>query len=291
MERATQHWRIRWDICIQRFELLDGLGDESEWLESLFICLDGRALDACTSMPENLRGKYDEVKKTLKARFGKDVSTIHAYSDLNHVTRQIGESFEDFRDRVNELAKRAYPENSFSDLQLAILNQFLCGLKEPWLQEKLMDKSLSTLNDALKEVRSLRQTRDALAALGAVGDSGGAVDMPTDQVLVAKASNVPEVKELEQKCNKLQDRLDEVLGVVAAIMDAMDATENTGQRNKREARCFGCGEPGHSRRNCPQGPWKRPQSLAVRPEAFCLCCGKAGHWMATFRKRPEYSGL
>ena len=45
-----------WDVWIQRFELLAGLGDKSEWLESLFICLDGRALDVCTSMPDELRG-------------------------------------------------------------------------------------------------------------------------------------------------------------------------------------------------------------------------------------------
>ena len=106
-----------WDVWIQRFELLAGLGDKSEWLEALFICLDGKALDVCTSMPGKLRGQYAEVKKALKARFGKDVSTIHAYSDLNQAIRQTGESLEDFGDRIQGLANSAYPEKSFSDLQ------------------------------------------------------------------------------------------------------------------------------------------------------------------------------
>ena len=68
-------------------------------------------------MPEKLRRKYDEVKKTPKSTLWKRLSTIHAYSDLNQVTRQIGESFENSGDIVYELAKKAYPEKSFSDLQ------------------------------------------------------------------------------------------------------------------------------------------------------------------------------
>ena len=105
-----------WDVWIQRFQLLAGLGDKSEWLEALFICLDGKALDVCTSMPEKLRGQYAEVKKALRARFEKDVNTIHAYSDLNQAIRQTGESFEDFGEIMYELAKRAYPEKSFEKL-------------------------------------------------------------------------------------------------------------------------------------------------------------------------------
>ena len=276
-----------WDVWIQRFELLAGLGDKSEWLEALFICLDGKALDVCASMPEELRRQYAEVKKALSARFGKDVNTIHAYSDLNQAIRQTGESFEDFGDRIQELAKRAYPEKSFSDLQSAIVSKFLCGLKEPWLQTKLMDKPLSTLDEAVKEVRCLRRTRDALAAIGAVGGSSDAEERPSDQVLVAKAPSSAD--QLEQKVNRLQEKLDEVLGVVAAIGEAQSSKDEMDrQRQRIEARCFGCGEPGHFRRNCPHASPGR-QKVTERPEAFCLCCGKAGHWMATCRKRPELS--
>ena len=276
-----------WEVLIQRFELLAGLGDKSEWLESLFICLDGKALDACTSMPVKLRGQYTEVKKALKERFGKDLRTIHAYSDLNHATRQTGESLEDFGDRVQGLTMRAYPEKSLSDLQSAMLSQFLCGLNEPWLQAKLIEKSLSSLDEALKEVRSLRQTRDALAAIGAVVGTDDVEQLPSDQVLVAKAVNPTD--QLEQKVCKLQEKLDEVIGVIAAIGDAKHSEVGGGQRTNRERRCFGCGEPGHFKRNCPQVSLSRRQNTVERPEAFCLCCGKAGHWMATCRKRPEYS--
>ena len=274
-----------WDVWIKRFELLAGLGDKSEWLESLFICLDGKALDVCTSMPEKVRGQYTEVKSALKARFGKDVSTIHAYADLNQATGQIGESFEDFGDRIQRLTTRAYPEKSFADQQSAMLRQFLCGLDEPWLQTKLMDKSLNSLGEALKEVRSLRQTRDALAAIGAVGVASGAQRMSSEQVLMAKALDPTE--QLEQKVCVLQDKLDEVLGVVAAIGDTSKVEKGKG--TNREARCFGCGEPGHFKRNCSRMALNRGQNSDNKPQPFCLCCGKAGHWMANCWKRPDFS--
>ena len=280
-----------WDIWIQRFELLAGLGDKSEWLESLFICLDGKALDVCTSMPEKLRGKYDDVKEALRARFGKDVSNIHAYSDLNQATRQAGETFDDFGVRISELTKRAYPSGSLPDLQSAMLNQFLCGLREPWLQAKLMDKSLTTLDEALKEVRTLRQTQDALTAIGAAGGPGDVAQNQTEKVLMAQVPKTTEVKKLEQKVDMLQEKLDEVLGVVAVVNDRTEVPGKLGPRPKREARCFGCGEPGHFRRDCPQGAARRAgRNPADRPDAFCLCCGKAGHWMAACRMRPDYSG-
>ena len=119
-------------------------GQERMARSVIYICLSGEALDVCTSRPEKLRGQYAEVKIAQWAPFGKDVNTIHAYSDLNQAIRQTGESFKDFGDRIHELAKRAYPEKSFEELQSDIVSQFLCGLKEPWLQTKLMDKPLST---------------------------------------------------------------------------------------------------------------------------------------------------
>ena len=278
-----------WDVWIQRFELLAGLGDKSQWLESLFICLDGKALDVCTSMPEQHRGKYDEVKKALNARFGKDVNTIHAYSDLNQAIRQVGETFEDFGDRIQELTKRAFPDRV--PPESAMVNQFLCGLREPWLQAKLMDKSLPTLDDALKEVRTLRKTRDALAAIGAVGGADYGRQGQNEQALVAKAQITPEMRSLEQKVDMLQDRLEDVLGLVASIGDSGVVPKNPKQGKGREARCYGCGEPGHFKRDCPQGSGRRAgRNMAGTPEPFCLCCGKAGHWMADCRKRPDHSG-
>ena len=136
-------------------------------------------------------------------------------------------------------------------------------------------------------MRCLRRTRGALAAIGAVGGSSDVEERPSDQVLVAKVPNSTD--QLEQKVNKLQEKLDEVLGVVAAIGEAqISKDEMDRQRRRREARCFGCGEPGHFEINCPHASPRR-QNMTERQEAFCLCCRKAGHWMVTCRKRPELS--
>ena len=144
-----------------------------------------------------------------------------------------------------------------------------CGLREQWMQRRLLEKPLKSLDQALREVHDLCKTQEALTAIGAGGETKTYSRIYPDTVLAVRAEP-SEVENLQRKVEVLEEKLNQIIGEKASENPKRPETA------KREARCFGCGEPGDFKRDCPRkGKSAGRQSTSVR-EAFCLCCGKAG---------------
>ena len=214
-----------WDIWLQRFELMAGFGSEEEKVEALYACLEGKALDVCAALPVSARTIYKEVKDALGDRFGTKVDKFHAFAALQRAKRQVGETVVDFGDRIRFLTEKANPGASSESLQRTMLSQYLCGLEDPWLQAKLMEKNFTTMKEAIKEVQELQRRQEAVMAMGDRGMMGAQFGQPFWSI---PSAGIPAAN----PCNMQQMQMQNKEPTAAALqVEAGDASSRILARN------------------------------------------------------------
>ncbi|XP_033620199.1 endogenous retrovirus group K member 10 Gag polyprotein-like [Fukomys damarensis] len=75
------------------------------------------------------------------------------------------------------------------------------------------------------------------------------------------------------------------MAMAAAAQGMSLDTFYANSRNKKELTCFGCKQPGHLKRDCPNKP-----SSGSRPSALCPKCRKGYHWASECRSIFDKEG-
>ena len=273
-----------WDTWIARFEARTSPLSDTEKLHVLLGLLEGQALDVCGALSSKEQTDYNKVKSTLEAQFNTKVYELQAFSAFSQATRQPGESIQAFGDRLKSLAQWTYQKQAETNEQViqTIVNRFICGIQDPWLQRKLFVDRPKDLETAVKKVKELHRQQDVIASLtpgpGSVAASYGG---PAPEHGAARGSstqwersavNNPQQPGRYQQPASNSDTL-------RTRPPAAPTTSQTSRPAREPRRCFGCGEMGHIRRFCPSSRSGRDRTKDSR-SPWCLCCGEDGHWMA-----------
>lgn len=284
--RAGDNW-TRW---LAHFELRFRDIQEAERVGLLIDLLEGSALDYATKMTSKVLQDYKSVTKELGSKFGEDVSSLQAYAELGQVEQEPGEETEDFGNRVLGLVKQAYPGATSQQIQDHGLKQFICGLADKRLQEKLVAMDgLGSLDEALRVAKTYKKTAGALDAVRARKEGGvamaaqrqpgrGAVGHPSEEV------------EGKDAMAQMKEQLNQIQKALAELEARTGRSEARSQSPKTRRRCFQCGETSHLKWQCPQLREQiregRRDATAGSPsrqaehEPFCVGCGRKGHWLA-----------
>ena len=279
----------------------------------VFQCslLDGVALDTFVTLPSKSRKVYADVVKALKSRFGKRVGTLQAHAELSQIRQKTTESIESFAARITELSKLAHPDSTDGSAapEGFRCGRFICGLRDARLQEKLPSKNIQTLAGAVRVSKEFEKSRNAVLAMrGQVNDRGGD-NNPNEASTSGGVAAVKDEYVVQQDGNRLsaiEGQLRELRETLDAVASVSETAGSVKQRRparcyrcgmpghfQRECRrnmqlsqnerCFGCGANGHIMRHCPttaaSGTKDRPRARADSVAPFCLCCGQQGHWM------------
>ena len=278
-----------WDAWIGRFEARTSQLSDTEKLHVLLGLLEGRALDTCGTLPKEEQLDYSKVKSALEAQFGTEVDALQAFSAFSQATRQPGESAQAFGERLKRLAQWTYQDQAETNEQViqTVVNRFICGIQEPWLQRKLFVNRPKDLDAAVRAVKELHRQQDvvasltpgpgSVAALGACPTSG----QGTRENKTRWRGDRGEHPGQQQK--SLQPT--PVTGSAATPSvnpAAADRTVPNDRAVRGPPRCFGCNEVGHIRRFCPNKRLEQ-RDTGNRQSPWCLCCGEDGHWMAECR--------
>ena len=279
--RSGDNW-ARW---LSHFELRFRDIQKAERVGLLIDLLEGSALDYATKLTPKTLQDYELVTKELGSKFGEDVSSLQAYAELSQVEQEPGEETEAFGDRVLRLVKQAYPEASSQQIQDHGVKQFICGLADKRLQEKLIAmEGLGSLEEALRIAKTYKKTTDALDAVRAKKESGTA--MAAQRLGGGVTWHPPEEGEGESTMAQMKEQLDRIQ---KALLELEARTEARVQSPRSRRRCFQCGDTSHLKWQCPQlreqirerrRDTSKPSPNQEGHEAFCVGCGRKGHWLS-----------
>ena len=284
-----------WETWIFRFETRFSELDEASLATVLLDVLDGTALDVCGKLGRDDRKSYKKLKDALQKKFGANVDSRRANAELRQVRQQP-----EVADRVRKLTNVANPGLSSTQLEQTAFEQFLCGLSDFKLQEKLHnDDAVLSLQQAIDVAQKVQEKETTLTVMRTLGSQDTTAVMPSSH---ATASEGPRSEggdrtsttEVLAMIGELKDELREVK---AQVMRGTNKTPNVISSSSQRA-CFQCGDITHFKRNCPQILNRRQQRQARPPGTTpsaakslqCLGCGRRGHSITECWRTPVAAG-
>lgn len=278
-----------WEKWLSRFELRFRDVEEADKPTVLIDLLDGTALDVCARLNQKELEDYEKIKNTLKDRFGENVVALQAYAELGQAEQRPGEDIEAFGDRILELVEKAYPTGSSKQKQDSGLKQFICGLSDKDLQEKLIAKDgLVSMEGAVQEAKSYRTKACALEAMRAKREGGLAMAARAQQPSFTQ--NYGSESDTALSIAQMKMQLDQIQDTIKKLEARTSRAESQARGADGQRRCYQCGDTSHIKRQCPQlrgqnregrrSAASYPAAGQAREEAFCVACGRRGHWMA-----------
>ena len=261
-------------------------------LMKLVESLTGKALDCYAIQKAEIRDSYDLTKQQLSRMFGRVIEPMVERAEMHTITQRVGELVEQFGQRVREVATKAYADVPPDIFEMLAREAFFVGCTDKEAVKLAMSKDPSTLNDAIQFTRTaifqdnlLRRSRPAHRRvsfennqgsesnnqIGLKGESGNVRQLQTS----SQESVLSELGKAVTKTNEILEQM--VRKFSLESRSASDRSNTKSSFDRRRSRspspagaCYGCGETGHYRRDCPVSEPKsilRSRSPSPAPKA------------------------
>jgi hypothetical protein len=220
---------------------------------------------------EALRGKAQEcgnadsvegVFEALQAKFG--LSVREARNKITLLRRESKITLQEYGTEVSKLMNITYPELPVDHKQRLVLDTFQNTLNNTYLQRHLLAINPRTLEDAIRAGNDFLQIKNT--------------NFPGSQIrAVEEGENVsiPEVQTIQTNpLDSLMKMMQQLTAEVSSIKETQRniqakretrRIENNKNENQRQINnghftnkppaCWGCGQPGHTKRECNSNPW------------------------------------
>lgn len=174
--------------------------------------------------------RYEGLVEHLRSRHGSVKSAALLRREFRARHRRPEESFETFVTELQRLAARAHPDPGAQRYaQQTVVEQFMHGLNDSYVTERLLNHPTppGTIEEALRFAQQLRETRTFMQTTGGRGSNTETQHRPPPRP------------------------------------PAPPRPSGWGQQQQQQAAtgpvCFGCGQQGHIRRNCPNAEGAGPR--------------------------------
>ena len=231
-----------------------------------------------THIEQKLRGKAARVLMTpgsddwtltqlmdaLRERLGNEGQAPRYRDLLRSRRRKKGESLPDLYTDILKLGSFAYPGSKDEAVEEMVVDAFCNSLADEDLENKVRDREPQNVGMAFKiavriEARTkskrTRQEESKTFALEAEEEEY------SSQARHEEVSSTSEAG-VESRLYALEDRLKQLQQTSAP---------------KRDVVCFGCGQPGHIKSNCPKGDDLVSATTRLGSKIQCFRCGENGH--------------
>ena len=224
--------------------------DAQEKLTRLMSSLRDTAMQYVARLPMSDRISFEQMSAALKRRFGDHVLPETHRATLHSLKKNPRESLHEFAARVGELVSKSYPGLEGSQLHTSLtIESLVNGLNDPALIYDVLSKKPQTVDETIDMITWLEcckgSTKRKTGIRQVVNDYD---DYELGMRRVNESGYVT-----EERLNQFQKELEEKL--VTSLQNMMNNKKPTGAATlpteSKEPVCFGCGLPGHYKRNCP----------------------------------------
>ena len=108
---------------------------------------------------------YDQLKSAVKNRFSPTTISFELRFNLRRRRQKDGEDFDNFAEELSRLATKAYPELAAKTRLKVVRDQFIEGLRDEYIQERLLQEAPEDVKAALKLAKQLRSAKAAQRSL------------------------------------------------------------------------------------------------------------------------------
>ena len=276
------------ELWISRFESYCRAAKVTEGLKCdvLLATLDDDAVTVVNSLglSEEVLKDYGQLTTAPKKHFAPTTSPFELRFHLRRRRQKDRETLDVYAEALAQQAVKAFPDLTEKARQEVVRDQFIKGLRDEHVQERLLQEAPETMENALKFARQLGAARAAQRSLKSL------------QPATTTVSSISEGADLQQAVRRsVQEALKDYFPMPPSIQNSdltnqsVDAdvravtsqhfnqtgASQTGNRycggrggSNRPLTCWNCGEPGHIRARCPE-----PR----RDRGNCTGCGGRGH--------------
>lgn len=255
---------------IAKAELEAALKNHADEKKAQYIAskLVGPAMDVYLRMSAADQKDPELVKAELLKEFERgQLNREEAITSLDQRKRLPKESAENFRHKIIELVKLAYPTFTDNVRESIAKDYFVRGLSQDL---QIAVKSVPDFSaKSIKEITA-ETVRLELAGVGEKSGSSGAAANSCENMVDAIADRVIERLERNRICSVEEDDTEvHNVGGARGGYRGRGRDRNRGrgrgnnQQNRSQRKCRACQEPGHIVKDCPR--------------RFCQACGGRGH--------------
>ena len=219
--------------------------------------------------PFQLVAYRDHVLRTFVAH---EVNGI-ARAELQRISRQPGETILSYNRRFREAAADAYPGDRNVEQTETMVRLYAAGLKDATKASKIVSPGWpATIDEGMARVANTEVQASNLQRLG-IGRQEEAMDVDAYSMHTTQEKELHHLKTQYGKLEAKLDRLLERQWPNTPPKRATDGRDNPGDQRREDRTCFGCGQAGHLKRNCPKqrprraGPRKPVAAAAAAPSS------------------------
>ena len=243
---------------------------EREKKANLLMCLRGKAAEHVYNSKKSSYATYRDLGELLAERFDSVEQPMTARRQLMSLNQEIGESLEDFGDRVLAKATEGWKGNvDESSVQLLAKECFLRGCRDKNAALQASQWNPVTLSEAMKEVRM------ASANMEAFGRKNPPV---ATRGVSFKEDWTPDQGQFLEWVKDYIKHLDLKNGQKSPATDTPRATQESGAATPRAAESRNRSPP-------PSSPRRDSRSRSPSPRGTCWTCGSKDHWKGECPKK------
>jgi len=243
--------------------------DDEDQLAQLATSLSGTALEIYADMPTRTQRHLPDLLVALRRRFAPDGREAKYRAELLSCSR-VDEAPDIYGQRLERLARRAYPDMTANQRDEIVLDHFIEGQSSDKLREVMVVAYPKTLNEAItavyKHEANARATRyeQRTSSIRTIADDSDEEDIQTVLKELKKLrsqvhGHVEAEDEWQTVTSKRQRR---ARGGRSRSPRATPRDEQRGRTPLEYITCHLCGEKGHYQYTCPDS---RPVDDGRRP--------------------------
>ena len=266
-----------WTDYLIQFELVGELNGWNEPTMAMYLAtsLRGTAQSVLGDLDEGSRRDYGALVAILNQRFGPEHQTEMFRALLRNRTRQMNESLPDLAHEIRRLVKLAYPTGQHAILEDLAKNHFIDALSEPESRWQVQQTRPRNLDEAVRVAVELEAFHMAEKHRNPSKKSARVVKFRGDEeegTFKNGGSTKPKNVQ-DDPVTQLQELFETKLKIFEDRISNMVQTAKQNPNNieqKRDVRCFHCGEAGHIRPMCEkfreekEARFRRSQGAAAR---------------------------
>ena len=231
--------------------------NETEKKDQFCWCLDGKASEFYALIEEKKNHTFKELMEKFERRFGTQELQETSELKFKNSSQQLGETLEEWSDRVQMLALKAFKDLPDDYIYKQAVIRFCHGVSDRDAGHDAAIVKPKSMDDALDKVRWYQHNNTAFFGKGKrtinrVMEEGIMLVTNTTTTTPKQVSPKKEIQiTAEQRMSKMEDTLSTVLTKLNTLLTSQTRRSASPGPSPNKGECYGCGKMGHFARNCP----------------------------------------